>query len=253
MRAGGDRLNAITIMCVVTAIAGALVVPLLPAPARASWPFLAFSAIAECAYSVALAKAYDAGLLAEVYPIARGSSPLLVTIAAFALAHERLAAPAAIGVALVSGGIIGVAFGRGRPRAAATLTALAAGAMIACYTVSDGLGARASGSAIAYACWMLMVQGALMPFVFAALRGRAPTFGLDRETAKNAIGGVLSLVAYAVVVWALSRAPMGQVSALRETGILFAMIIGVLFLKERPSGPQIVSAAVIAAGAAILA
>lgn len=240
-------------MCVVTAIASALVIPFLPPPASASWPFIAFSAAAECAYSVALAKAYDSGLLAEVYPIARGSSPMLVTLGAFVLANERPATAGLIGVVLVSGGIIGVAFGRGRPNVMAILTALATGAMIACYTVSDGLGARASGSAVAYVCWMLLAQGAVMPIVYAAIRRQAPTAGFDRDSAKNAIGGVLSLVAYAVVVWALSRAPMGQVSALRETGILFAMIIGVLFLKERPSGPQMVAAAVIAAGAAILA
>jgi drug/metabolite transporter (DMT)-like permease len=200
-----------------------------------------------------LAKAYDAGLLAEIYPIARGSSPLLVTLGALALAHERPAAPAVIGVILVSGGIIGMAFGRNRPNGAATLTALGAGAMIACYTLSDGLGARASGAPVAYTCWMFLLQGALMPFVYAGLRRTIPTARLDQDTAKNIVGGVLSLAAYAVVVWALSRAPMGQVSALRETGILFAMIIGVLFLRERPSGRQMVAAAVIAAGAAMLA
>jgi drug/metabolite transporter (DMT)-like permease len=253
LRAGGDRLNAITVMSAVSALAGALAIPFLPQPATASWPFLAFSAIAECAYCAALAKAYDAGLLAEVYPIARGSSPMLVTFGALALAHERLTAPALIGIALVSGGIVGVAFGRGRSNGAATLTALGTGVMIACYTVSDGLGARASASPLAYTCWMFLVQGALMPFVYGGIRRSAPTARLDWDTTKNVIGGVLSLAAYAVVVWALSRAPMGQVSALRETGILFAMIIGVLFLKERPNGPQVVAAAVIAAGAAILA
>jgi drug/metabolite transporter (DMT)-like permease len=253
LRAGADRLNAITVMCAVSAVAGALVLPFLPQPASVSWPFLTFSAVAECIYCAALAKAYDAGLLAEVYPIARGTSPMLVTAGALALVHERLAAPALFGVALVSGGIIGVAFGRGRPNTVATLTALFTGVMIASYTVSDGLGARASGSPVAYTCWMFLVQGALMPLLYAGLRRRAPTARFDPDTAKNVIGGVLSLAAYAVVVWALSRAPMGQVSALRETGILFAMIIGVLFLRERPSGRQMVAAAVIAAGAAILA
>lgn len=253
LRAGGDRLNAITVMCAVSAVAGALAIPFLPHPSGASWPFLVFSALAECAYSVALAKAYDGGLLAEVYPIARGSSPMLVTLGALTLAHERPAAPALLGVTLVSGGIIGVAFGRGRPNSAAALTALATGVLIACYTVSDGLGGRASGSPVAYTCWMFLLQGGLMPLVYASLRRKAPKARFDPDTAKNVVGGVLSLAAYAVVVWALSRAPMGQVSALRETGILFAMIIGVLFLRERPSGRQMFAAVVIAAGAAILA
>jgi drug/metabolite transporter (DMT)-like permease len=253
LRSGGDRLNAITVMCLVTAVAGAAVIPFLARPAVASWPFMAFSVAAECAYSVALARAYDAGMLAEVYPIARGSSPMLVTIAALALAHERPSAPALIGVALVSAGILGVALGRSRPGWTATIAALATGGMIACYTVSDGLGSRVSAAPIAYTCWMLTAQGAIMPFVFLGFRRGLPKIGLDRETAKNAIGGVLSPAAYAVVVWALSRAPMGQVAALRETGILFALIIGAMFLKERPNRRQIASAAVIAAGTAMLA
>jgi drug/metabolite transporter (DMT)-like permease len=240
-------------MCVATAVAAGFALPFLPQPAPACWPFMAFSVLAECAYSVALAKAYDSGMLAEVYPIARGSSPMLVTLGALGMAHERPATPALLGVVLVSAGLLGVAFGRGRPNLAGLLLALVTGGLIACYTVSDGLGARVSGSAVAYACWMMLAQGVLMPFVFAAIRRRTPAAGFDRDTAKSVAGGALSLIAYVVVVWALSRSPMGQVSALRETGILFAMIIGVVFLKERPTGRQMASAAVIAVGAAILA
>ncbi|MGH7024778.1 MAG: EamA family transporter, partial [Caulobacteraceae bacterium] len=204
-------------------------------------------------YCLALVRAYRDGLLAEVYPIARGSSPMLVTLGAFVFAHERLGLAELAGVALVSIGILGVAIGRGAPRLASLFAALTTGLLISCYTVTDGLGGRASGAAVSYACWLFLIQGAAMPFVYLAVRRRWPTLGLDAETLKSAIGGTLSLLAYGVVIWALSFAPMGQVSALRETGILFAMVIGVLFLKERPSSPQLFAAAVIAAGAALLA
>lgn len=253
LRGRGDRLNSITVMSMMSALVGAVAVVFLPHPARASWPFLALSALLQTAYCLALVRAYREGLLAEVYPIARGSSPLLVAFGAFVLAHERLNGPALGGVALVSAGILAVAFGRGRPKTASVLAALATGLLIACYTVTDGLGGRASGSAASYACWLFLVQGAAMPFVFAVIRRKGPLIAADGETLKSAAGGVLSLVAYGVVIWALSFAPMGQVSALRETGILFAMVIGVLFLRERPSPQQMFGAAAIAAGAALLA
>jgi len=253
LRGRGDRLNSITVMSMMSALAGALAIGFLPHPAKASWPFLAVSAVLQTAYCVALVRAYQDGLLAEVYPIARGSSPVLVSLGAFVFAHERLSVWALAGVALVSAGILGVAFGRGRPKAGSMLAALATGALIASYTVTDGFGGRASGAPLAYAGWLFLIQGAAMPLVYFALRRRWPTIERDGETLKSAIGGVLTLIAYGVVIWALSIAPMGQVSALRETGILFAMIIGVLFLKERPSGPQMLAAAAIAAGAVLLA
>lgn len=253
LRGRGDRLNSITVMSMVSALTGAVAVCLLPHPAPASWPFLALSVVLQTGYCLTLVRAYRDGMLAEIYPIARGSSPMLVTLGAFVLAHERLSLWALAGVALVSAGIAGVALGRGRPKAGALAAAVATGGLIASYTVSDGFGGRASGAPLAYAGWLFLLQGAVMPFAYFALRRRWPTIGRDGDTAKSAIGGVLTVVAYGVVIWALSIAPMGQVSALRETGILFAMVIGMVFLKERPSRRQVLSAAMIAVGAALLA
>ena len=253
LRSRGDRLNSITVMCAMSAVAGGIGILALPHPARASWPFLAFSTVLQTLYCVALVRAYREGLLAEVYPIARGSSPALVTTGAMFAAHERLGPAALVGVVLVSAGILGIAFGRNRVPMASVLSALVTGALIAGYTLTDGLGGRASGAPFAYACWLFFSQGLVMILVFVAIRRRAPHMSLGDATLKSAAGGVLSLAAYGVVIWALSRAPMGQVSALRETGILFALIIGVAFLKERPSGRQLLAGAAIAAGAALLA
>lgn len=252
LRGRGDRLWSITVMSLMSGAIGAAAALFLPIPARASWPFIALSAVLQIGYCLALVRAYRDGLLAEAYPIARGSSPLLVTIGALVLAHERLGAWAIAGVALVSAGIIGVALGRARLARASVLAALGTGVMIAAYTVTDGLGARRSGAPISYAAWLFLTQGAPMIFIFAALRRAWPRLAFDEDTMKSLAGGALSLVAYGVVVWALSQAPMGQVSALRETGILFAMIIGVVFLKERPRPSQLIAGAAIAAGAALL-
>jgi drug/metabolite transporter (DMT)-like permease len=252
LRGRADRLGSITIMSLASATVGAVAVPFLPAPAAASWPFIGLSAVLQIGYCLALVRAYRDGLLAEAYPIARGSSPMLVTLGAVVLAHEKLSAPAMIGVTLVSAGIIGMALGRARLAGATLLAALATGAMIAAYTLTDGLGARRSGAPISYAAWLFLTQGASMPLVYAALRKAWPPLAVNADTAKSLAAGAMSFVAYGVVIWALSLAPMGQVSALRETGILFAMIIGVVFLRERPSRIQLVAGAAIAAGACLL-
>ena len=252
LRGRADRLWSITVMSVMSAAAGAVAALFLPLPAPASWPFIALSAALQIAYCLALVRAYRHGLLAEAYPIARGVSPMLVALGALFLAHETLGTKALTGVALVSAGIIGIALGRGRPARATIMAAVGAGVLVAAYTVTDGLGARRSGSAFAYAAWLFIAQGTPMPLAFATLRGSWPSLALDADAAKTAIGGALSLLAYGVVIWALSLAPMGQVSALRETGILFAMIIGVAFLRERPGRVQLFAGAAIAAGAGLL-
>jgi drug/metabolite transporter (DMT)-like permease len=253
LRGRADRLWSMTLMCAMSAALGALAAVFLPPPAASSWPFIALSALLQIAYCLALVRAYRDGLLAEVYPIARGSSPLLVTLAAFLLAGERLSPAALAGIGLVSIGIVGVVFGRVRLETRSLIAALATGALIAGYTVTDGLGSRVSGSAPSYAAWLFVAQGAPMPLIYLALRRRFPPVALDGETVKSLAGGAFSLVAYGVVIWALSRSPMGQVSALRETGILFAMLIGVVFLKERPTPRQIFAGAMIGGGAFLLA
>jgi drug/metabolite transporter (DMT)-like permease len=252
LRGRADRLWSITLMCLMSAVIAVPLVVVLPAPAIASWPFIALSACLQIAYCLTLVRAYRHGLLAEIYPIARGVSPMLVTLGAWMLAAEKLTGAAIGGVALVSCGIVGIALGRARPEPRAVLAALATGMLVAGYTVTDGLGGRGSGAPASYAAWLFLVQGASMPLVFWALRRRPPSVRLDGETLKSLIGGAVSLVSYGVVIWALSLAPMGQVSALRETGILFAMVIGVLFLKERPTARQILSGVMIAGGAFLI-
>jgi drug/metabolite transporter (DMT)-like permease len=259
LRSGADRLASIATMGAASALMALPLALLLPAPAREAWPFLALSATLQIAYCVALVRAYDAGDLAQVYPIARGSSPLLVTVGAAVVVDERLGALALAGVALVSAGIAGVAFGRARrpPSSSALAAALVTGALIASYTVVDGMGARASGAPLSYAACLFVLQGAPMPLVYLALRRRLPTFASSKKAAaKDAAKGVgaalASSAAYGSVVWALAASPMGATSALRETSVLFAALLGRFALGEELTRARVVSCVAIAAGAVCL-
>jgi drug/metabolite transporter (DMT)-like permease len=158
-----------------------------------------------------------------------------------------------LGVAFVSAGIIALALERGPPRSKSTLAAIATGVFIAGYTLTDGLGARLSGHAPSYAAWLFVLQGAPMPLIWLAARGRLTIRLGDRETLKAMAGGVLSMLAYGVIIWALTLGPMGRISALRETSILFATVLGVAFLGERLTVRRAASAVMVAAGAIILA
>ncbi len=253
LRSGDDRLAAMTLMCVVSAACGALMIAVSPLPAPASWPCIALSASIQIAYCIVLTRAYDRGHLSQVYPLARGSAPMLVALGAMIAAGERPGPVALAGLVMVSGGILGLAFGRDRPHVLTTLAALGGGAMIAAYTVTDGVGVRLSGDPIAYIGWGFLVQGAPMPLVYRALSGRWLPIRRDRDTLKGVGGGILSVFGYGVVVWALAGAQMARVSGLRETSILFATAIGVVFLKEPLTLRRSFCAVLIAGGAALLA
>ena len=253
LRSGLDRLWSITLMCIVGATAAGVATLFLPIPAPASWPYAGLSALLQIGYCLFLVRAYEKGELGQIYPIARGAGPLLVALGAAVFAGERLGVQSLAGLGLVCGGIVSLSLGKDRPDLGATLDALIAGALIAAYMVSDGVGVRLSGHALSYVAWMTLAQGAPMPLVYLALRRRFPPVRLnDPETLKALGGGVLGLVAYTVVVWALSLAPMAKVSGLRETSILFAAAIAFFVLKEPVTGRRLAGVGAIAAGAVTL-
>jgi len=252
LRSGADRFWSIVVMGVASASVALPLTFILAAPARASWPFIGLSAFLQICYFVVLARAYREGELGTIYPIARGSSPMLVTLGAFVLAGEKLGPVALLGVAMVSFGIIGMTFGRGRPNVSSIVAALATGLFIASYTVADGIGSRFSGNPQSYAAWLFLFQGAPMPLVYFAMRGRLAVDPFALETLKAAGAGVMSLLGYGAIIWALSLSPMGQVSALRETSILFAVLMGRMFLGETLTVNRVVAGIMIAIGAICL-
>ncbi len=252
LRGGADRLWSITVMCAVSGIVAVPLVFVLALPARASWPCIGLSAALQVSYCLFLVRAYREGALAQVYPIARGTSPLLVTLGAVFVAGERPTPAGVVGVALVSLGIMALAFEKARPSARSTLAAVATGVFVAAYTLTDGVGARLSGHAQSYTAWLFLVQGAGMAVAYVALRGRLALPLREPETWKALAGGVFGLLSYGVVIWALTLAPMGRVSALRETSILFAAVIGAVFLKEKLTPARVTAVLMIAGGAIAL-
>ena len=159
LKGGSDRLWSMTIMGIAISLACALVLAFLPMPLRASWPFLAGSALLHVGYNAFLIRAYRSGEFGSAYPIARGSSPLLVTLGAAAAAGESPSPHGIAGIVLVSGGIISLAFRGRRLPEAGIFYALGTGIFIAAYSVTDGIGGRLSGNPTAYTLWMCLLWG----------------------------------------------------------------------------------------------
>jgi drug/metabolite transporter (DMT)-like permease len=252
LRGGGDRLWSMTIMCVAVAAASIAVALFIAPPAQASWAYAALSAVLHVGYNLFLVKSYQAGDLGQTYPIARGSSPILITIGASVFAGERIEMDALLGIGLVSGGIVSLAF-QGRKLAAPSLPyALGTGFFIAAYSVTDGIGVRLSGAPMAYTVWMCALWGVLMPLTYIGLRGSGSLFTVRPGLVTSLVGGLVSLLAYGIVIYAMVGAPMGAVSALRETSVLFAALIAYFFLGETLTLRKLLACAVIAIGTIII-
>jgi len=249
LRAGTDRLWSMTVMCIAVAAACALAAPFLPMPARASWGCAIASALLHVGYNLFLVRTYRSGDLGQTYPIARGTSPLLVSLGAALFAGEWPDGISMAGVLLVSGGILALAFQGRRVGLNSLPYALGTGCFIGAYSVTDGIGARLSGAPVAYTVWMCLMWGVLMPPVYVLLRDGRSLIRGRRETALAAVGGLVSLAAYGIVIVAMAFGPMGSVSALRETSVVFAALIGRVFLHERLTFGRIAACSVVAIGA----
>ena len=224
----------------------------LPLPATESWPYLVVSAILHVGYYIFLISAYRFGALSKVYPLARGLSPLIVAAGAYAFAGERLSPLALVGVGVACAGIASLSIEGAATRRddhrRGIVFAVGTAAFIASYTVTDAMGVRLSGDAVSYVAWLAILDGLPMLIAAAALRRAALARHLADRAWKSVAGGALQLTAYGLVVWALALAPMAAVSALRETSVLFATIIGVKLLGEPLGGRRIAAAALVAAG-----
>jgi len=268
LRGGADRTQSMLIMNVTVGIAGLAMMAAVGLPSSASAIYLFASGLIHLVYNALLVRMYRSGDLGETYPVARGSSPALVALGGSLLAGEWMNLIGTVGIGLVCAGIFLLAAARARSeRAAPDLAsdrippgagrlhamnlpaALATGISIAAYTVVDGLGVRASGNWIAY-------TGGLFAFFLAVplwylARGRRTVFVVSlAEAGKAASGGLISLAAYGAIIWAMQGSAMGAVSALRETSVVFAAMLGAAFLNERLTGLRIAACCIIAVGAA---
>lgn len=250
-----DRLVGFVLIGLASTACTLPVVLLVPLPARASWGFVVASAALHSAYSLLLWQSYRLGDFNQVYPLARGSSPLLVAAAAVVLVGEHLGAVQLAGVAVVSAGLGSLVLAGGRPPAAqrAGLWAAAAtGVAIATYTVLDGVGVRRSGSVLGYAAWLFLLQGPVVPLLALRWRGRALAGQLRPYAARGLGCGVLSLAAYGLVLWAQTRGALAAVAALRETSVVVGAGIGALVFHERFGRARLGATVLVAAGIVLL-
>ncbi|MED7666547.1 EamA family transporter [Pseudomonas moraviensis subsp. stanleyae] len=252
LRGGADRLWSMTMMCVPIAIVCAVAAVFMVPPAPESWGYALLSALLHVGYNLFLVRSYRIGDLGQIYPISRGSSPALITLGAALFAGETITPGELLGIGLVSGGIISLAF-RGRSLSVPSLPyALGTGCFIAAYSVVDGIGARLSGAPLAYTVWMSALWGVMMPVVYICMRDARSLFSMRPGMLTAVVGGLVSLLAYAIVIYAMNEAPLGAVSALRETSVLFAALLGYLFLGEKLTVRRMLACVVIASGAIII-
>ena len=236
----------------VAAGASILALPLIaavPMPASASWPYLAASIAIHIGYFATLARAYRVGDLGHAYPLMRGTAPLLVALFGVALLNERPSAIMWIGIVLISAGILSIGLlQEGRAQRDATAWALANAVIIASYTLVDGAGVRLSGSAAGYVAWGFLLQGIAFIAPVAVSRKRAALAYVRQNWLRGLGGGLCLISAYGIVLWAMTQAPVAAVAALRETSVIFAAVLGTIFLKERFGRRRLIGACAVALG-----
>ena len=238
-----------------SALVAALALPLLPPIDWTCWPWLAASVLLHQFYFAAVVGAYRFGDLSQAYPIMRGCAPMLVAIMGVALVGEQLTPMTWAGIALIVLGIIAPALiaARGiRLPGKGTAVAAVNAVIIACYTLVDGVGTRASGNSAGYGMWLfLLIAVPIMAFAV-AWRGRELRAYLRERWALALLGGTLLMGSYLIALWAMTVAPVAAVAALRETSVILAAAIGTVFLKERFGGWRIPGAVLVALGIAAL-
>jgi len=221
-------------------------------PRSASWPYLLASVGIHVFYNLLLMQCYRLGEFSQVYPLARGVSPLVVTVLAAAFVHEHLAPVQIGGVAVVSAGLAFLVFGGRRPGRGAFLAAVGTGLTIAAYTTVDGVGVRASASPVGYIGWLILLQSLCVP-LFAVVRRRDVLLKQPRRILLSGLlAGALSVLAYGLVLWAQTKGALAPIAALRETSVIFGAIIGTLVFHEPFGRSRIIATVLVVAGIVLL-
>ncbi|GAA1154024.1 DMT family transporter [Kribbella jejuensis] len=244
-----DRVAGLALFELAAGVIGLVAVLVMGLPPAGTWGYIIASALIHLAYLGGLLASYQLGQFSQMYPLARGTSPWVVALVSIVVLHQHLALVELAGVLLVSAGLIAIVFiGRpGRSQLPAIFAALGTGLTIASYTVVDGLAVHKMPVAT-YMGWVFMLQGFALPLVILLWRG-PQTFNLPRSAIISGLaGGVVSMIAYGLVLWAQTRGTLATIAALRETSIIFGALIGTLFFKERFGPKRATAAAVVVAG-----
>lgn len=248
LKAGADPLLDAALLALAGGVIAAPLLALVEPPHSAAWPFLAASAAIHVGYYATLVLAYRAGDLSHGYPIMRGTAPLIVALASAAAFGEPLSAAAWAGVVLICGGVLSLGLAGGGATHRASAWALANAAIIAAYTLVDGTGVRAAGGAERYVVWLLLFMGLPFGLIVLASRPKALARHAARHWLRALAGAALSGASYGVALWAMTRAPVAVVAALRETSVIFGALIGAWLLREGRFAPRLAGAATVFAG-----
>ncbi len=251
----GDRFVSIQLMTLGMALFALPGLFIVSVPTGITWLFLALSTAFHCGYKFFLVKAYETGDLAQSYPLARGTAPLITTVGGIVLIHEVPGGWALAGIALLCLGTLLMSARGGGANALgrrSVVFALVTSCFIAAYTLSDGTGARSAATATSYAVWLYLLDAIWSTIFVVLLRGPGVLKAMLPQWKMGVVTGFLSAFAYWIAMWAMTKAPIGAVAALRETSILFAMMISLWALGEAMTRWRIAAALLIVAGVVAL-
>jgi drug/metabolite transporter (DMT)-like permease len=255
-----DQLLAFGLIGAGSIIVSVPLVVIAPFPLAVCWPYLGASVFIHVFYNLLLMRSYRYGEFGQVYPLARGTSPLIVTVLAAVFAAERPSVPQVCGVLVISCGLAVLVFAGRRPRSdskgpsrAALLAAGATGLTIASYTTVDGLGVRHSGSPLGYIGWLMLLESLCVP-AWALVRRRRQVMGGAslRVLLSGLLAGALAVLAYGLVLWAQTRGALAPIAALRETSVIFGALIGTVVFREPFGRSRIAATVVVVIGVLLL-
>ena len=250
VKSGDNKQTGMLILTVGHALVGICLVPFLSFPTGEVWIWLFASGVIHMFYQLFLGFAYEKGDLSRVYPIARGAAPMIVLAISLAFGIDDLSGGDLLGILVLGFGILLMSWGAIRSGENRKLIPLALGSAVATagYSLVDGMGARVMGDAFAYVSWLLIFSAVFYTPAILAIRGRSVLPTNFRQVKMGIVAGIASFAAYAIVVWAMTEAPIAVVTALRETSILFAVLIGWLVFGDKMNGPKWLAAGFIVLG-----
>jgi drug/metabolite transporter (DMT)-like permease len=252
VKGASDKLLTTILVAASASVMAAATLPFLQQPAATSWPFILGSAVLQVIYFILVARTYQLADMSQTYPLMRGIAPLLVAISSTLVLGAALTSTMWLGIAVICCGILSMAAGIRRGDGKGIALAILNAVVIAGYTLIDGIGVRRSGAAAGYTLWIFLIAGIPLA-AWAAVARRTPMTRYIRQNPHlGLVGGLGTVAAYGLALWAMTVAPIAVVAALRETSIVYGTIISALILKERIGAARLTAVCAIALGAAVL-
>jgi len=253
IKSAQDRQITRAMMGVCSAIIALPFLPSTPLPDLIVWKWLALSGLIHLVYQYTLLEAYALGDFSAVYPVARGSAPMLTTLGAVFWLGDSVPPLALVGIVVIAGAMAVIGRGSGgKAGRKAMIYALITGTMIALYTLVDAQGMRAAADPMTFLVWEFLIDGLNMTAFVLVTRGTSAFSAARAGAGKGIAAGIISVVGYGIALYAYRIGPLAEVAALRETSVIYGAILGVVIFKERLGPTRIAAAIMIAAGALLV-